>query len=338
MWFRKSLRVHDNGPLVAACDYASKHGTVLPVFILDKWTSKRENIGDVRFEFLMQSLRCLDKNLKARGLPKGLLFVQGEPEVVMPTLWKSFGVDAMAWDNSEENEVHDRARDKAISALAAKHSVHTMHDQHTHWLHSPLDYMRALKGKPVPSTYTQFTKIFDQLGPVAAPLPAPASIPFQLTGKDLDKMSRRFLQLLERSATVKGERGPLNTDITVIPSKLRSPVRIKFPGGEDEGLGRLDRVVAQQPQWTSQFEKPKTSPNSLRPSTTVLSPYLTHGCVSMRTAWHTVQQTYRKFKGSHSQPPVSLLGERRGNLFVRSNKYWHIIDMNKRVFSLHGIF
>jgi len=41
----------------------------------------------------------------------------------------------------------------------------------------------------------------------------------------------------------------------------------------------------------------------------VLSPYLTHGCVSMRTAYHTVNKAFRKFKGKHSQPPVSLLGQ-----------------------------
>ena len=307
MWFRKSLRVHDNAPLVAACDYASKYGTVLPVFILDKWTSKEGNVGNVRFEFLLQSLRSLDANLKARGLRRGLLFFQGEPEVVLPALWKFFSVDAMAWDDSEENEIHDRLRDRTIIALAGKQGVHTMHDRHTHWLHSPLTYVRILDegGEDVPESYADFLRIFENAGPVAEPIPAPSSIPFKFSDKEMTRMIHDFL-LPDRSADV-----VLEGDITGIPSDLRPPIEIKFSGGEDEGLRRLVRMVITQALWVAQFEKPKTSATSLEPSTTVLSPYLTHGCLSMRTAWHAVQKVYRESHGEHTKPPGSLAGETR---------------------------
>ena len=306
MWFRKSLRVHDNAPLVAACDYASKHGTVLPVFILDKWTSKQGNVGDVRFEFLLQSLRSLDKNLKARGLTRGLLFFQGEPEVVLPALWKFFSVDAMAWDDSEENKIHDRLRDLDIIALAGKHGVHAMHDRHTHWLHSPLTYVRILdeSGEDVPKTYTEFLSIFENAGPVAEPLSAPSSIPFKFSDKKMTKMIRNFL-LPDKGADI-----VLQGNIARIPSDLRPPIDIKFPGGEDEGIRRLVRLVIDKAHWVAQFEKSKTSATSLEPSTTVLSPYLTHGCLSMRTAWHAVQKVYRESHGEHTKPPGSLAGEK----------------------------
>ena len=301
LWFRKTLRLHDNAPLNAAIYYASEYGTVLPVFILDKWTSNPQNIGDVRFEFLMQSLRCLDKNLKAKGMPTGLLFVQGDPTVVLPKIWKSFGVEAMAWDDSEEMEVHDRARDQTIVTLAAKHGIHTMHDRHTHWLHSPQDYASALKGKGAPRTYTSFLALFEKTGPVAEPLPAPDSIPCQLTSDELSQMAKNFL-LLDTSSNI-------NIDITIIPSRLRSKTQIKFQGGEDEGLRRFNHLVTQRETWIGQYDKPKTSPTSLDPSTTVLSPYLTHGCLSMRTVWHGIQEVYGRLGGRHTTPPVSLAGE-----------------------------
>ena len=38
------------------------------------------------------------------------------------------------------------------------------------------------------------------------------------------------------------------------------------------------------------FEKPNTSPNSLSPSTTVLSPYLKFGCLSPRLFFHGLQK------------------------------------------------
>lgn len=286
VWFRKSLRMHDNAALRMACDEAA---TVLPVFILDKWTSKESNVGNVRFEFLMQSLRCLDKNLKAAGSPRGLLFIQGEPEKVLPALSAQFSADAVAFDDSEENEIHDRQRDASIAATVPSYSA-----CHSHWLHSPLKYERALKGKPVPTTYSQFLKLFASLGSVPQPLDAPHCVPSALTKQEIDDMC-----------------ATLPFDVRGVPpaGELRPPVDIKFLGGEDEGLRRLAAMVTSRPDWAAQFEKPKTKPNSLEPSTTVLSPYLTHGCVSMRRAHQAVTEAYRKAQGRHSNPPVSLIGQ-----------------------------
>ena len=69
------------------------------------------------------------------------------------------------------------------------------------------------------------------------------------------------------------------------------------------------------------FEKPKTKPNSLEPDTTVLSPYLTHGCVSVRQAYHAVSGVYDlpQFKGKHSQPPVSMHGQ------FLWREHWYVI-------------
>lgn len=44
--------------------------------------------------------------------------------------------------------------------------------------------------------------------------------------------------------------------------------------------------------WVCNFEKPKTSPNSISPSTTVLSPYVTFGCLSVRTFWWRLSDVY----------------------------------------------
>ncbi|XP_035507976.1 LOW QUALITY PROTEIN: cryptochrome-2-like [Morone saxatilis] len=59
--------------------------------------------------------------------------------------------------------------------------------------------------------------------------------------------------------------------------------------------------------WVCSFEKPQTSPNSLTPSTTVLSPYVTFGCLSARTFWWRLTDVYQGKK--HSDPPVSLHGQ-----------------------------
>lgn len=43
-------------------------------------------------------------------------------------------------------------------------------------------------------------------------------------------------------------------------------------------------------EYIRKFEKPNTSPNSLEPSTTVLSPYFKFGCVSPRLFFHKLKE------------------------------------------------
>ncbi|CAM9759105.1 unnamed protein product, partial [Phaeothamnion confervicola] len=84
----------------------------------------------------------------------------------------------------------------------------------------------------------------------------------------------------------------------------------RFPGGETEALARLERHMARG-RWVAEFEKPNTSPNSLEPSTTVLSPYVKFGCLGARRFWHAVAAVLaaQSSGGRHSAPPVSLHGQ-----------------------------
>ena len=44
----------------------------------------------------------------------------------------------------------------------------------------------------------------------------------------------------------------------------------------------------------NKFEKPNTSPNSIQPSTTVLSPYVMFGCLSARLFYHRLSDVYSR--------------------------------------------
>lgn len=63
VWFRKGLRLHDNLALQKALEAKPKH--LYPVFCLDPWFLNPEKVGAVRLRFLLQSLRDLDKSLRA---------------------------------------------------------------------------------------------------------------------------------------------------------------------------------------------------------------------------------------------------------------------------------
>ena len=57
------------------------------------------------------------------------------------------------------------------------------------------------------------------------------------------------------------------------------------------------------------FEKPNTSPAQFEPaSTTILSPHLQFGTLSCRYFYEKLQEVYKKNR-SHTDPPVSLLGQ-----------------------------
>ncbi|KAG4066065.1 hypothetical protein HA402_001312 [Bradysia odoriphaga] len=82
---------------------------------------------------------------------------------------------------------------------------------------------------------------------------------------------------------------------------------VLYPGGETEGLKRFQTIL-RKTDWVCSFEKPKTSPNSLEPSTTVLSPYLKFGCISSRLMYTDLQKVLKN-KKKHTAPPVSLIGQ-----------------------------
>ncbi|KAL2926258.1 (6-4)DNA photolyase [Bienertia sinuspersici] len=81
-----------------------------------------------------------------------------------------------------------------------------------------------------------------------------------------------------------------------------------FKGGESEALERLKQSLYDK-EWVAKFEKPKGDPSSsLKPATTVLSPYLKFGCLSSRYFYQCIQEIYNNVK-HHTSPPVSLLGQ-----------------------------
>lgn len=144
-----------------------------------------------------------------------------------------------------------------------------------------------LAGKKSPDTYVAFQKLLSTLPPPTEPKPVPASLP-----------SRELCSISEEQYRV-----PSLTDMGFDAAEATTP----FKGGETLALERM-RLHLQRKQWVAAFEKPNTAPNSLEPSTTVLSPYLKFGCLSCRSFYWGLKAVEKEFK-SCSQPPVSLMGQ-----------------------------
>ncbi len=71
----------------------------------------------------------------------------------------------------------------------------------------------------------------------------------------------------------------------------------------------LDDIIADT-HYTATFEKPKTAPTAFDPqATTLLSPHLHFGSISVREIYWRTQDVVDSFKGHASQPPTSLTGQ-----------------------------
>lgn len=87
------------------------------------------------------------------------------------------------------------------------------------------------------------------------------------------------------------------------------PATTPHRGGETLALTRLDGLVADT-KYTATFEKPKTSPAQFEPqSTTLLSPFLHFGALSVREFYWRVQDVVDAYGKGASTPPASLTGQ-----------------------------
>ena len=91
VWFRKSLRLHDNPALSAACldqDITS----IIPLYVLDPAIlgQNYENFGPSRLSFLFESLRDLDARLSSDYASK-LIVLQGDPLTALECIGQKLG-------------------------------------------------------------------------------------------------------------------------------------------------------------------------------------------------------------------------------------------------------
>lgn len=280
-WFRKGLRLHDNPALLAAYENASH---IWPIFILDPWFPKNANVGANRWRFLMQTLQDLDDSLKKFN--SRLFVIRGNPAEVFPKLFKDWGITKLTYE--VDTEPYAVERDALVDKLAKDSGVEVVKCV-SNTLYDTQRTISKNGGSP-PLTYQRLQTLVSQMGAPAKPVNiSNESIKDCKTVVDKDHDKKFGVPSLEE----------LNKSEIDLGLCL-------YPGGETEALERLERML-KKVNWICNFEKPKTEPNSLEPSTTVLSPYLKFGCLSPRLFYHRLVEVYKGKK--HSQPPVSLHGQ-----------------------------
>ena len=295
VWFRKSLRLHDNAALTAAIEQASARGaSVIPVFCLDPHFVESGAVGPVRWRFLLQSLADLHAQLQRHN--SGLFVLRAPPSEAVPRACRRFGADEVHFETDTESFA--KARDAAVAGRAAELGVRVL-GYSGHTLYDLERLLEACAHQP-PKTYKGFLALHNALGPPDRPRDAPLDA---LATLPPAPWAPRYAVPALRDV-LPGGAAP----------QLDPPV---FPGGETAGLRRLVEYCRDERR-VATFAKPDGDPTTIAPCTTGLSPYLKFGCVSARRFYWDVQAVYDRHKG-HTQPPQSL----HGQLLFREWFYLH---------------
>ncbi|CAG7824192.1 unnamed protein product [Allacma fusca] len=248
-WFRKGLRLHDNPALIAAVEkldtLPSAH--LRPIFILDTKLVETYRVGANRWRFLVDSLADLDKSLRSLGTR--LYVLRGDPVSQFKFALKNWNVKLITYET--DTEPYARKRDVEVFKLAEEAGVEVKYF-FSHTLYEPIVLLRQNKSE-APKTYQKFLDVVSKAGEPPASKVAVTEVYKQSPPKDPDKDKYQL---------------PTLRELHVDESKLGPHL---YPGGETEALRRLTQVMTRK-TYISNFEKPNTSPNSIEPSTTVLSP------------------------------------------------------------------
>lgn len=218
-----------------------------------------------------------------------LYVIRGNPKAIFPKLFDEWHVEHLTFES--DIEPYARQRDVLVEKQAKKFNVNVI-TMVSHTIYNP-DLIIQKNHGVAPTQYQSFLKIVSSVS-IPEPVEPPSILPAN---------SKPSKDLNERK-DAKCYDCPTLRELGVNESNLGESL---YPGGESEGLQRLQTIL-RDTEWICSFEKPKTSPNSLLPSTTVLSPYLKFGCISSRLMYSDLQKVLKK-KKKHTLPPVSLIGQ-----------------------------
>jgi deoxyribodipyrimidine photo-lyase len=196
-WIRRDLRLRDNPALQGALACADQ---VIPAFILDPALLGSPYVGSKRLAFLLEGLRRLDAELRARG--SRLVLRQGDPQQELARLVAETGAHAILAE--EDYSPYARRRDAGAAARLPLRLVGGL------TVHPPGSVLKA-GGEPY-TVFTPFSRAWKALslpGPgTALPAPRDISTPPDIAGQPM-------------------------------PTEPALPPGVPFPPGEAEALRRL---------------------------------------------------------------------------------------------------
>jgi cryptochrome len=262
------------------------------------------------------SLDCqndLSKSITRLNKKSKLFLIREAPQTLLPKLFKAWRITHLVFES--DTDPYARDRDATVRKAAEEAGVEVIiKSGRTLWDSDEL--VKKNHDKPTMSI-SQVQAAGSKIGAIPTPIPAPKSIPDPGdTTLDFEQQrpeqSPDFNSGSRRNDDKSYERisGP-NGDFAVpTMEELGFPAATSpHRGGESVALQMLDKIIANE-RYTATFEKPKTAPTDFEPqATTLLSPHLHFGSLSIREFHVRVQDVVDNYSGKASHPPVSLTGQ-----------------------------
>ena len=314
VWFRKSLRLHDNPALTAACQEKGI-SSIIPLYVLDPNILGQdfEKFGPNRLSFLFRKPARLGFSTLVRVRKQAhhsqrrscagprMPCSKTRSKLGFPLLRIRLGTLRTG------NLFFDRANPPQKQSGFEDQNIRCLPDRFG------LGRNNCFARLPQPKVDEGHAEIvFLELGYRGKWfLPSRRSTPHPRQLKPLPPC--RFFSSSGPANPLRSYSSDKLSDL--LPISLKTEILSRnsyFPGGETEALARLQKKVSGQVDFVNSFRKPKTASTNepdepLEPSTTGLSPYLSTGCLSVRMLWKECEKCY--LSGNHSQPPESLHGQ-----------------------------
>ncbi len=310
-WFRTDLRLHDSPALKAALDLNPE--AFWPIWTWDAHYVFRARVGLNRWQFLLDCQVDLSRSITNLNGKSKLFLIRESPQTLFPKLFKAWKITHLVFE--KDTDAYARDRDKAVIAAAKEAGVEViMRSGRTLW---DSDLLVAKNGGKPSMSITQVQNAGPKVGPIPRPIAAPKSLPdpgetallFEQQQPppkpDFNQESRNHEdRSYEKLAGPNGDFAvPTLEELGFLAATS------KHRGGETVALKILDEIISNE-DYTATFEKPKTAPTAFEPqATTLLSPHLHFGSLSIREFYWRVQDVVDNYKGKASLPPVSLTGQ-----------------------------
>lgn len=332
-WFRTDLRLHDSPALVHALSL--KPSVLIPLWCWDPHYVYRQRGAANRWNFLVTCMRDVSSSLAKLNPKQKLHVVRRAPGQVMQELLTKWKIDVLVFES--DTDAYGRMRDDQVKEIAQRLGVKVVSVSGRTLFDSDV-VVEKNGGKPTMSMkqlVVASSKIGD--GKPKKPVETPSSLPDPLGDDEMDlsyldagehlvkdggstesmdyNLPQRTLGEKKNTQYETGIMGP-NKDFAVPtldemgidPAMATSP----HQGGETAGLALLQKYIDDE-EYIGTFEKPKTAPSDFEPqATTLLSPHMHFGSVSVRKFWWDVQDVLekrKKQKKHNSDEPVNLPGQ-----------------------------
>lgn len=272
VWFKTDLRLHDNETLIKAIEQSDE---IIPVFCFDDNHFKLtgygfQKTGNFRTQFLLESLKDLDDNLRKLG--SGLLIIRGKPEYELVKLaqkyqaTKVFAKKEVAY---EEKQTEERV-EKELWKLKCELKTFS-----TSTLYHAQDLPFSIKD--IPDVFTNFKKRTEKESQIRDIFPAPKTIKSpaipELTLPRLEQLGLTQIKVDQRSA-------------------------FPFKGGETEAYKRLNYYFTES-KLISNYKETRNRLIGANYSSK-FSPWLANGCLSPREIYYELKKYEEEFGANES--------------------------------------